>query len=416
MATATGLLCALMLTGGAAVTHGTIAHHTSNTDDQNIVDIAAGSENLETLVTALGAAELVDAIRDANGITVLAPTDAAFGELDQQALANTIENHPTGRLADVLKYHVIPERLTAADLVKRRFVTTLDGQRLELTIAGSGLEINNASIVAADIEADNGIVHVIDTVLIPAKDNVAEVAANAGTFETLLAAVGAAGLAEFVSTTDPITVFAPTDEAFAELGAERIAELLKPENRNALVEILSYHVVAGERLYGGDLFEASAIDAAAGGTLRPTVRNGSLFINDAQVIAPNIDAANGVVHAIDSVLIPESFEVTSAEPLGRDEPAARVFTLAIERGVPLFNANQPMACAAVYEIAIVSVLALEGGLDADQRGALQQALETGRSERDARERAWAFRRGMDSVLPAMTRPGAMVTSGSRASH
>ncbi|MEO1718504.1 MAG: fasciclin domain-containing protein, partial [Planctomycetota bacterium] len=245
MATATGLLCALVLSGSAAVAHGSLSHHTSNDDLQNIVEIAVGSESLTTLVAALSAAELVDDVQNATGITVLAPTDDAFAKLDQRSLKNTIENHPTGRLADVLKYHVIPERLTAAELVQRRFVTTLDGQRLEINITGSGLELNDASIVAADIEANNGIVHVIDTVLIPAKDNIAEVARNAGTFETLLAAVGAANLAEFVSTTDPITVFAPTDDAFAKLGAEKIAELLEPENRDTLVEILSYHVVQG---------------------------------------------------------------------------------------------------------------------------------------------------------------------------
>ncbi len=420
MATASGLLCALIVTGGAALTHGAAHHHGSASDRDNIVDIAAASEDLETLVTALGAAELVDAIRDANGITVLAPTDAAFGELDQRALANTIENHPTGRLADVLKYHVIPERLTAAELVQRRFVTTLDGQRLELNITGSGLEINDAGIVAADIEAENGIVHVIDSVLIPAKENIAETASNADTFETLLAAVGAAGLGEFVSTTDPITVFAPTDDAFAELGAEKIAELLEPENREALVEILSYHVVAG-RLYGGDLFEASEIDAVAGGGLRPSVREGSIFINDAQVIAANIDAANGVVHAIDSVLIPESFEVSSPEPMRWSEPAGPVLTLAIERGVPLFNNGQQAACAAVYEVAIAAVLGLENGLPDGARAALSSSLDEGREEHDAARRAWVFREGMDRALVALRARGdgaatGRMTASARGSH
>ena len=415
MATATGLLCALVLSGSAAVAHGSLSHHTSNDDLQNIVEIAVGSESLTTLVAALSAAELVDDVQNATGITVLAPTDDAFAKLDQRSLKNTIENHPTGRLADVLKYHAIPERLTAAELVQRRFVTTLDGQRLEINITGSGLELNDASIVAADIEANNGIVHVIDTVLIPAKDNIAEVAQNAGTFETLLAAVGAANLAEFVSTTDPITVFAPTDDAFAKLGAEKIAELLEPENRDTLVEILSYHVVQG-RVYGGDLFEASEIDAVAGGTLPPSVRNGSIFINDARVVAPNIDAANGVIHAIDSVLIPESFEVSAATPLERNEAATRVLTIAIERGVPLFNNNQAAACAAVYEVAIRSVLLLEGGLAEDQRSALNSALNAGRQERDARARAWIFRRGMDRLLPAQDGGRAMLTSTRRDSH
>lgn len=421
MATATGYLCALLVSGGASLGMWTADHHAASTDPENIVEIASASDDFETLVSALSSAELVEAIRDAEGITVLAPTDAAFEKLDQRALANTVRNDPTGRLADVLKYHVIPERLTAAELVQRRFVTTLDGQRLQINITGAGLSINDAGIGAADIGAENGIIHAIDTVLIPAKRNVAETAREAGTFETLLAAVGAAELAEFVSTTDPITVFAPTDEAFAAFGAERIEALLRPENRETLVEILSYHVVAGERLYGGDLFEASEITAASGGTLRPAIRDGEIFINDALVVAPNIDAANGVVHAIDSVLIPASLEVAAASELLPSEPADAVLTLAIERGVPLFNGGQRVACAAIYEVAIVAVLGLEAGLQEAARDSLREALEAGREEHDAARRAWAFREGMDRAIMAL-RSGAgsedrnEMTAAARRSH
>ncbi|MEM1071789.1 MAG: fasciclin domain-containing protein [Planctomycetota bacterium] len=413
MAIAASYLCALVVGGAAALGVNSFSAAEFMNDEPNIVDIASGNDNFETLTAALGAAGLVETVREADGITVLAPTDAAFEKLDQAALRRTIEDNPSGRLADILKFHVIPERLTAAELANRRFVTTLDGQRLEIGTS-EGLTLNGSRVRAADIEAENGIIHAIDTVLIPAKQTVPEVAAEAGQFTTLLAAAEAAGLVDFLSATDPITVFAPTDEAFAKLGANTIETLLRPENRGTLREILAYHVVSGARVYSQDLLGLSAIEPVAGGTLTPAVRDGGVFINDSAVVAANIEASNGVVHVIDAVLLP-SDAGTMMQPAASGEPFERVLRLAIDRGVPLFNDHQQAACAAIYEVAIASVLALEGGLEDSQRRTLDQALREGRSQRDAGRRAWTFRRGMDAVL-APDQQVIEVTLDTRGSH
>ncbi|MEO1582987.1 MAG: fasciclin domain-containing protein [Planctomycetota bacterium] len=367
----------------------------------SIVEIASGNDNFETLTAALAAAELVDDIDAATGITVLAPTDAAFGKLDQRALENTIEMDPTGRLADVLRYHVIPERLTAAELASRRFVTTLDGQRLEIG-TGRGLTIGGSTVRAADIEASNGIIHAIDAVLLPAKDDVPVTAATAGSFSTLIQAATQAGLLGVLSQNDPITVFAPTDEAFAELGDATIENLLRPESRSRLVEILSYHVVIGERLYAEDLLGGSAFETASGASAEASTRDAMVFVNESRVVAANIDTSNGVIHVIDRVLIPAETTASSpAETVVSPASAADVLQLAIERGVPLFNDGQQAACADVYEVAIAAVLGLDDGLPAGVRTPLAEALEESRHVHSQSRRAWVLRGGMDRALAAL---------------
>ncbi|MGP1272234.1 MAG: fasciclin domain-containing protein [Phycisphaerales bacterium] len=392
---ATGYLCALI--AAAATTFGVAGSiHSAQPD---IVTIAAGNDQFETLVKALTAAELVDDLQEAQNITVLAPVDGAFDALDQRALRATIENDPTGRLADVLRFHVIPERLTAAQLASRRFVTTLDGERLEIG-TDDGLRIGGAGVLATDIAASNGIIHVIDAVLIPAKADIAQLADDAGLFRTLLAAAEAAGLAQELSSNGPITLFAPTDEAFAKLGSETIASLLEPENRDTLADLLRYHAVIGERLYAEDLIAGARVETAQGQRLSASVRNGEVFLDNSRVVRANLDASNGVIHVIDRVLMPQrstSSVVAPAPSLGSVE---EIFALAIERGAPLFNDHQPAACAAVYEVAIASALALEGGLDGMERARLGEALDRGRRTRDAGDRAWIFRRAMDDSLRA----------------
>ncbi|MEM8757183.1 MAG: fasciclin domain-containing protein [Planctomycetota bacterium] len=409
---AVGYLCAIATCAATTLTTGLgAASLLDHSEPQNIVEIAAGNADFETLVSALTAAELVDDIRDATNITVLAPTDAAFAALDQTALNNTIRQNPTGRLADVLKFHVIPERLTAAQLANRRFVNTLDGQRLEIKTS-AGLTIGGSGVAAADIEADNGIIHVIDTVLIPAKANIAEVATEAGQFTTLLAAAEAAGLVDTLVGAGPLTVFAPTDEAFAKLGEATMASLLDPENRGTLTDILTYHVVT-DRVYANDLLASGSVETATGEALAAEIRDGQAFINDSRIVATDLDASNGVVHVIDAVLIPSnSSSDTAARPTTGSVEG--VFALAIERGVPLFNQHQQAACAAIYEVAIVSALALDTGLTDRERGVLELALDRGRSERDAAERAWMFRRGMDNLL--RDAQGAMERTANRNSH
>jgi len=216
--------------------------------------------------------------------------------------------------------------------------------------------------------------------------DIVDTAVAAGQFETLLAAVKAAGLVEALKGKGPLTVFAPTDDAFAKLPEGMVEELLLAENRDKLRAVLSYHVVSGRILLG------TQVSTTLQGQSLTIKTNGSFAVNGANVIAPDIVASNGVVHVIDTLLIPAAVEPTPREA------AKAVIELAIRRGVPLFNAGQPSACKAIYEIAIESLLKSHGdALDAQDRSTLQNALDEMRREEDSRQQAWTLRRALDAV-------------------
>jgi transforming growth factor-beta-induced protein len=190
--------------------------------------------------------------------------------------------------------------------------------------------VNGANVLATDVEASNGVIHVIDSVILPpsaekammaapameAKPaNIVETAVNAGSFKTLAAALGAAGLADTLKGRGPFTVFAPTDEAFAKLPAGTVEELLKPENRAKLRSILLYHVARGN-LNSAMLGEHSGVATQNGMRVQIKPVDGGLMINGAKVIAPDVIATNGTIHAIDTVLLPPGNIVETAVGAG----------------------------------------------------------------------------------------------------
>jgi uncharacterized surface protein with fasciclin (FAS1) repeats len=136
----------------------------------------------------------------------------------------------------------------------------------------------------------------------PDKD-IVEIAASAGSFNTLVAAVKAAGLVDTLKGKGPLTVFAPTDEAFAKLPAGTVESLLKPENKDKLTAILTYHVVPG-RVTAGEVVKLSSAPTVNGRELRINAQNGAVMVDNAHVVQTDIMATNGVIHVIDSVIIP----------------------------------------------------------------------------------------------------------------
>ena len=132
--------------------------------------------------------------------------------------------------------------------------------------------------------------------------DIVDTAVGAGTFGTLVAAVEAAGLVETLKGEGPFTVFAPTDEAFAALPAGTVENLLKPENKDQLVAILTYHVMAG-KVMSTDLSDGMTAATVQGGEITVDLDNG-VMINDATVTAADIEASNGVIHVIDKVILP----------------------------------------------------------------------------------------------------------------
>lgn len=134
---------------------------------------------------------------------------------------------------------------------------------------------------------------------------IVDIAAGNKDFSTLVAAVQAAGLVETLSSKGPFTVFAPTNAAFEKLPAGTVETLLKPENKGMLTSILTYHVIAGKTLKANKVVKRTSIKTAQGGILRIVVKDGKVMVNNAQVVATDIVASNGVIHVIDAVLLPK---------------------------------------------------------------------------------------------------------------
>lgn len=270
---------------------------------KNIVETAVEAGSFKTLAAALTAADLVDAVKGPGPFTVFAPTDEAFAKLPKETVETLLKPENKSKLQDILKYHVVKGKVMAADVVKVKGAVALNGQRIDVKVDGGKVSVDSANVVKTDIGCTNGVIHVIDSVILPASDAIPAVADKAGKFKTLLAAVKAAGLAEALSGEGPFTVFAPTDEAFAKIPQATIADLLKPENKEKLAAILKYHVVSG-RVYSEDAVAAKSANTLQGAAVAIKATDKGAFVNDAKIIATDVDASNGVIHIIDTVIMP----------------------------------------------------------------------------------------------------------------
>lgn len=269
-----------------------------------VLEVANDAGNFETLGAAVEAAGLTATLNGAGPFTVFAPTDEAFAALPAGTVDALLLPENQDQLIDILTYHVVGDDLSAQDVAASTTLTTLNGDEITVTVDGSTVMINDAVVTTTDIEASNGTIHVIDAVLLPPElPTIAEIAASSADFETLTAALEAAGLTGTLDTPGTFTVFAPTDDAFAALPAGTVDALLLPENQDQLVDILTYHVVGGE-LYAADVIAEATLTALNGDDLTVTADGSTVMINDATVTMTDIAARNGVVHVIDAVLLP----------------------------------------------------------------------------------------------------------------
>lgn len=269
----------------------------------DLVDTAVEAGSFTTLVEAVKAAGLVETLKADGPYTIFAPTDEAFAKLPAGTVESLLQPENIETLKAVLTYHVVPGRVPAAKVVKLDGATTLNGQRVEIAVNDGTVMVDGAKVITADVNATNGVIHVIDTVILPEQRDIVAVAQSAGSFETLAAALTAAGLVEALQGDGPFTVFAPTDEAFAKLPAGTVESLLLPENIETLKAILMYHVVAG-RVYSDDVVKLKKAATLNGADVKISVANGGVMVNNANVVATDIDASNGVIHVIDTVILP----------------------------------------------------------------------------------------------------------------
>jgi transforming growth factor-beta-induced protein len=291
----------LLATVACAGLHATPAAQAAPAKD--IVTTAVEAGSFKTLAAALTAAGLVDTLKGDGPFTVFAPTDEAFAKLPQGTVETLLKPENKGQLISILTYHVVAGNVMAADVVKLSAAPTVNGQRVDVKVDGEKVFVDQAGVTATDIVCSNGVIHVIDQVILPSSDNIPATADKAGTFKTLLAAAKAAGLVDVLSGDKPLTVFAPNDAAFAKLPAGTVESLLKPENKAKLAAILTVHVVPG-RVFSNDVVAGKGLKTVQGGVLTGSVKNGVASVNGAGIVAVDIDASNGVIHVIDSVLLP----------------------------------------------------------------------------------------------------------------
>jgi uncharacterized surface protein with fasciclin (FAS1) repeats len=280
----------------------------------DIVAIAAGDERFSTLVTALTEAGLVETLQGEGPFTVFAPTNDAFAALPEGTVEGLLADIPA--LTDVLLYHVVSGEVMAADVVNLDMADTVQGSTVDITVEDGTVMVNDAEVIITDIQAANGVIHVIDAVLVPAAEeamaeeemaeeemapDIVAIAAGDERFSTLVTALTEAGLVETLQGEGPFTVFAPTNEAFDALPEGTVESLLA--DIPALTDVLLYHVVPGN-VMAADVVNLDTADTVQGTAFDITVEDGAVMVNDAEVIITDIQAANGVIHVIDAVLVP----------------------------------------------------------------------------------------------------------------
>jgi uncharacterized surface protein with fasciclin (FAS1) repeats len=281
----------------------TVASSTGAPGGKDIVTTAVEAGSFQTLAAALGAAGLVETLKGPGPFTVFAPSDEAFAKLPKGTVESLLKPENKAKLVDLLTYHVVGGRVLADAVVKLPGAQALNGQRLTVDVDEGGVRIAGVKLVATDIACSNGVIHVLDAVLMPATKNLVELAQGAGTFQTLLAAAQAAGLAETLATGGPFTLLAPNDEAFAKLPKGTLESLLEPANKAKLAGILKAHVIQG-RVFSDQVAGLSKAATLGGAELAIQAGEGALRIGGARVLKADLQARNGVVHVIDTVIVP----------------------------------------------------------------------------------------------------------------
>jgi uncharacterized surface protein with fasciclin (FAS1) repeats len=298
MRTTIALLVAAAL---AAATLGAFASASSasrSTGEKNIVQTAIAAGQFTTLTSLLTKAGLADTLATGGPFTVFAPTDAAFAKVPKGTLA-ALAKHPA-QLKAVLLYHVVAGSVTSSDVVKLSSAKTLAGSSVLIKANKGGVFVNQAKVTKPDVMASNGVIHVIDKVLIPPK-NIVATAKAAGTFTTLTALLKKSGLAGTLATKGPFTVFAPTDAAFAKVPKATLAALAK--NKAKLRAVLLYHVVKGQ-VTAAQAMKLRSAKTLQGKSLKIRVEGGKVIVGGAAVTKADVLASNGVIHVINKVLIP----------------------------------------------------------------------------------------------------------------
>ncbi len=309
--------------------------------DDPAATAASNNPVLSTLVTAVSEAGLVDTLNGDGPFTIFAPYNDAFAAIPEEDLNGILADQEL--LSTILTYHVVAgENLDLAALAEAGSIETVQGESLEFAASGDLISVNGAAVLCGNVQTANATVHIIDQVLVPmaasdmmamaagpdlmamnigpacsavpadgegsfdgmADDPAATAASNNPVLSTLVTAVSEAGLVDTLNSEGPFTIFAPYNDAFAAIPEEDLNGILA--DQELLTSILTYHVVAGESLDLQGLIDAGEVTTVQGDTLTIEASEDLATVNGAVVICGNVQVANGTVHIIDTVLVPES--------------------------------------------------------------------------------------------------------------
>ncbi len=275
---------------------------TPTEDELNIVETAEEAGDFSTLLSVATDLGLADVLSDEE-LTVFAPTDEAFEALPDGLLDELSEE----QLTEIITYHLLAGAVLSGEIDTQQDATTEQGERILLQNEGGAVTINgSSSVTSADIEASNGVIHAVDEVLLPAEfreAGIIETAEENGNFTILLDAIEGAGLTTTLQHLGPFTVFAPSDDAFNELGIETVESLSDEE----LADVLTHHVLDGE-VPSSALEAQQSVTALNGGDLFITAENDEVTVNgSSNVFLADVETRNGTIHAVDEVLLPDAF-------------------------------------------------------------------------------------------------------------
>ena len=278
----------------------------ANLNGQTVVDIVVNSPDHNTLETAVIAAELADDLSGTGPFTVFAPTDAAFAAIDPTTL-NALLADPTGDLATILSHHVVVGVADSGTIMNGQSIGNLIAQNLTFSTAG-GLTINGANITVTDLRAENGVVHVIDAVMLPEamktriNGTIMDVVSTSPVHTTLNSLLETAGLDAALSGDGPFTLFAPTDAAIAALPSD-VVDALLADPSGALTDVLLFHAVSGVASTD-NIIDGLVVGSLLGRNLTFNANGNGVTVNNINISTFDIYTTNGVVHVIDAVLVP----------------------------------------------------------------------------------------------------------------
>jgi len=323
---ATGLQSAAGATGSVESTQSAEAA----TAADPILAVLSSAGNFTTFASAISASGFDDKLSGPGPFTVFAPTDQAFAKLPPDVVTKLVLPENRATLRKLLAYHVLGGLFPYAS-INEGDRTSLEGSKVNFSLVNGLTAINGSRLSGNDLTAGNGTIHGIDFVLVPPTVDLNTLGgiaptppaptsengrplldrlAEKGNFTTLLSVIAAAGLKDTLSGAGPFTVMAPTDEAFSRLTGESLRKLLLPENREALTAIARHHVIA-ERVNGRDLKDEGELTMLDGTSVKVNIEPDRITIDTASMTYADEEAANGVVHSIDSVLVPRGLDLTS---------------------------------------------------------------------------------------------------------